>query len=61
MCGILFTTQPAIGADAFAAALDVMRHRGPDAAGCMVTNGTARIGHNRISVVDLNPRSNQPF
>jgi asparagine synthase (glutamine-hydrolysing) len=61
MCGILFTTDPAIAPADFSAALGLMRHRGPDAAGCTAQHGSAQLGHNRLSIVDLNPRSNQPF
>ncbi len=61
MCGILFTTDPAIAPADFGAALGLMRHRGPDAAGCTARHGPAQLGHNRLSIVDLNPRSNQPF
>lgn len=61
MCGILFTNDPTIAPERFRAALDLMRHRGPDAAGCVAQHGRFQLGHNRLSIVDLNPRSNQPF
>lgn len=61
MCGILYTTLPDVTPERFRAALDTMRHRGPDAAGCVAQHGRTLLGHNRLSIVDLNPRSNQPF
>jgi asparagine synthase (glutamine-hydrolysing) len=61
MCGILFTDRPDIAREDFAAALELMRHRGPDAAGGFARHGGTQLGHNRLSIVDLNARSNQPF
>ena len=61
MCGILFTTKPGIAREDFMAALGLMEHRGPDAAGCYASHGAVQLGHNRLSIVDLNARSNQPF
>jgi asparagine synthase (glutamine-hydrolysing) len=60
MCGILFTTDPGINAADFSAALGLLHHRGPDARGHAV-HGAAQLGHTRLAIVDLNPRSNQPF
>jgi len=37
-----------------------MAHRGPDADGHFVDEGIA-LGHRRLSIIDLNPESNQPF
>lgn len=39
---------------------DAMVHRGPDAEGTFVHEGIA-FGHRRLSILDLDPRSNQPF
>ncbi|MDP3072422.1 MAG: asparagine synthase (glutamine-hydrolyzing) [Opitutaceae bacterium] len=61
MCGILFTNRPGMEREDFVAALATMRHRGPDAPGGYARHGDAQLGHNRLSIVDLNPRSNQPF
>lgn len=36
------------------------KHRGPDNSGTYYTDNTA-FGHNRLSIIDLNPESNQPF
>jgi len=38
----------------------LLRHRGPDARGIWKEAGTAMV-HTRLSLLDLNPRSNQPF
>ena len=61
MCGILFSTIPSVNAAEFRAALHLMHHRGPDASGCVAQHGAVLLGHNRLSIVDLNSRSNQPF
>lgn len=61
MCGLLFTNHPGIDPGAFAKALALMDHRGPDAAGCTTAVGHAQLGHNRLAILDLDPRSNQPF
>ena len=37
-----------------------MNHRGPDHQGSIAINGFY-MGHNRLSVIDLDHRSNQPF
>lgn len=41
-------------------AIRVLAHRGPDAS-CLRTNGSLFLGHSRLSIVDKNSRSNQPF
>ncbi len=61
MCGILFTTRPEVAPDDFSAALDLMRHRGPDAPGRRSVHGRVQLGHNRLSILDPDPRSHQPF
>ena len=63
MCGIagivcsdnLKASEPLIKA-----MTNAMSHRGPDAEGYMVDNKIA-LGHRRLSIIDLNPESNQPF
>lgn len=46
-------------------AKEVLRHRGPDANGTYLHTSagglTTGIGHVRLSIIDLDPRSNQPF
>ncbi len=61
MCGLLFTNNESIKKDPFLAALDLMKHRGPDAAGCYTESGANKLGHNRLKILDLDSRSNQPF
>ncbi len=40
---------------------DSLEHRGPDAEGQWSSNHGLFLGHRRLSIVDLEPRSNQPF
>ncbi|MFZ2654828.1 MAG: asparagine synthase (glutamine-hydrolyzing) [Victivallales bacterium] len=63
MCGILVH----IGReklDPGHSALEIIRHRGPDAYGMVdfeTACGQLSLGHRRLSIIDLDPRSNQPF
>lgn len=74
MCGLFFVIQrhKPIDQSRFAAAFKFMSHRGPDATvyrygECAVAtpHGPATVwwgaGHHRLSILDLDPRSNQPF
>ncbi|NUN68355.1 MAG: asparagine synthase (glutamine-hydrolyzing) [Bacteroidetes bacterium] len=61
MCGILFAPKSVTNKDRFKSSLDLMQHRGPDAPGCITEISNYYLGHNRLSIIDLNPRSNQPF
>jgi asparagine synthase (glutamine-hydrolysing) len=36
-------------------------HRGPDATGKYFDEGCIALGHNRLAIIDLSPKSNQPF
>jgi asparagine synthase (glutamine-hydrolysing) len=36
-------------------------HRGPDATGKYYDKNFAALGHNRLAIIDLSPKSNQPF
>lgn len=40
--------------------LETQKHRGPDSTGLKII-GSAVLGHNRLSIIDLKERSNQPF
>lgn len=40
--------------------IKTLKHRGPDALGCKVSNNCA-FGHARLSIIDLDSRSNQPM
>ena len=61
MCGILFTNDPNVNKKAFLDALHTMKHRGPDAPGGYVSYKHNKLGHNRLKIIDLNNRSNQPL
>ena len=61
MCGILFTNDPGIERDSFLKALDKIIHRGPDAPGGYESSGNNQLGHNRLKIIDIDDRSNQPF
>jgi asparagine synthase (glutamine-hydrolysing) len=65
MCGILgiklFNREPEKSdRNLVEAVLTTQLHRGPDFQQVMIT-GNAVLGHNRLAILDLNPRSNQPF
>lgn len=65
MCGIigikLFQGQPKKSDQSrVEKGLETQKHRGPDATG-LKTLGTTVLGHNRLSIIDLKERSNQPF
>jgi asparagine synthase (glutamine-hydrolysing) len=58
MCGIIGATG--IHRDALEAALGTFSYRGPDAKG-FGGNADILLGHARLSIIDLDPRSNQPL
>jgi len=66
MCGILYAKVKSnlkndeIFKSSFIDALDLMSYRGPDAKGIEVINNHY-FGHVRLSIVDLNETSNQPY
>ena len=60
MCGILAIFNSNINIELFKDSLKLMNHRGPDFSRIDVFEDTY-LGHNRLSILDLNPRSNQPF
>ena len=41
--------------------LTSQHHRGPDATGEYFDAGFAALGHNRLAIIDLSAKSNQPF
>ena len=60
MCGIAGVFGR--GRESISPMLDLMRHRGPDATGIHDVDGYAlTLGHVRLSIIDLDARSNQPF
>ena len=64
MCGIYGTTT-LYTSEVFERKLSSMKFRGPDYQGLnsygLPNGGTLSLGHVRLSVVDLDRRSNQPF
>jgi asparagine synthase (glutamine-hydrolysing) len=60
MCGIagIIGAYKEIQLDAMLAS---QHHRGPDATGKYFDAGFATLGHNRLAIIDLSPKSNQPF
>ena len=60
MCGILFISNNKFDKDKTISALHKMDHRGPDNQSHSIKNGHF-LGHTRLSIIDLNKRSNQPF
>ncbi len=60
MCGIAGIIGDYEGAQ-LDAMLKSQHHRGPDATGKYLDAGFAALGHNRLAIIDLSPKSNQPF
>lgn len=63
MCGVAFLRDPTKPAEdlqrSMAAALEALRHRGPDEGGAWANSGTV-VGHRRLSIIDLRG-SQQPM
>jgi asparagine synthase (glutamine-hydrolysing) len=61
MCGIagIFSADPA-SREKIQAMVESQKHRGPDASGFYNDDHIA-LGHNRLSIIDLDPRSDQPM
>ncbi|MBT5407065.1 MAG: asparagine synthase (glutamine-hydrolyzing) [Gammaproteobacteria bacterium] len=60
MCGILFISKNNYSKIQSFKALETMNHRGPDNINYKIKNNNY-FGHVRLSIIDLNERSNQPF
>ncbi len=60
MCGILASINTKYKAENLNKALLLMEHRGPDNQSDILVDGHY-LGHVRLSIIDLNSRSNQPF
>ena len=61
MCGIIGGTyQHPLNQDVLKTALATLNHRGPDAEGTYIKPDVF-LGHKRLSIIDLDVRSNQPF
>jgi asparagine synthase (glutamine-hydrolysing) len=61
MCGLLFSNNQKINKRQFLAGLDKQSHRGPDAKAGYAYIANTHIGHNRLKILDLDNRSNQPM
>ena len=64
MCGIVGLYNVPVEHDVLQNMLDSIAHRGPDAAGTYEdeANGAyVRLGHRRLSIIDLSEAANQPF
>ena len=61
MCGIIAYSGNKFLRGDLDKALHLMNHRGPDNQSSTVLNNDIFLGHNRLSIIDLDPRSNQPF
>lgn len=61
MCGILAVFNSKRNLNELKQAQYEMIHRGPDYQSSKNFNSKIFLGHNRLSILDLNPRSNQPF
>ena len=66
MCGIVglkyFNNQEIINENKFLFFLDSLKHRGPDGKGIYFNKDrNLSLGHHRLSIYDLDTRSNQPF
>ena len=57
MCGFVVSKSSSFD---FKTALNLAKYRGPDYQGT-VSYQNLKMGHNRLSIIDLNERSNQPF
>ena len=57
MCGIVGSLSTRFDING---AMRKIKHRGPDAEG-VFENAHIQYGHLRLSIIDLNPISNQPF
>lgn len=60
MCGIIGIVSPSVDIDDVKTGLAGIRYRGPDHTQLM-QDGNTILGHNRLSIIDLDARSHQPF
>jgi asparagine synthase (glutamine-hydrolysing) len=64
MCGIVGLYNYPAGPDILGAMLGSIAHRGPDAEGvyeATLHGANVRLGHRRLSIIDLSDAANQPF
>ena len=60
MCGILSVINYPVENKKLISSLKLMDHRGPDNQS-FFANEKLFMGHNRLAIIDLDARSNQPF
>ena len=60
MCGILAVIGSQFPPKLIESKLKLMSHRGPDYSSSKQFDNIY-LGHNRLAIIDLKPRSNQPF
>jgi len=60
MCGFLYLNDKKTTKDQFIKALAKIKHRGPDST-VVGQKGSSWLGFNRLAVMDLNARADQPF
>ena len=60
MCGLLFVSNNIFTKEELISASNTMSHRGPDSSGNKVIDNHY-FSHSRLSIIDLNKRSDQPF
>jgi asparagine synthase (glutamine-hydrolysing) len=61
MCGIFACINPKFNIEDLKRSHYLMNHRGPDYQGDSKYDSHLYLGHNRLSIIDLNERSHQPF
>jgi asparagine synthase (glutamine-hydrolysing) len=61
MCGIFGALNFESNLQVTKSGVSNLAHRGPDAEGCVAVNDVATIAHRRLSIIDVNSRSDQPF
>ncbi|MEM7162305.1 MAG: asparagine synthase (glutamine-hydrolyzing), partial [Bacteroidota bacterium] len=60
IAGIVFSEKQDHSEIDFSASLNLLNHRGPDASG-IYKDQKVCLGHQRLSIIDLNENANQPF
>src|SRR3989338_10607588 len=61
MCGIAGIIGKNQDGENLKKMLKVMKHRGPDATHTVSLQSDGFLGHNRLSIIDLNKRATQPI
>lgn len=61
MCGIAGIISGKANKEEVQQMLKLQQHRGPDHTGNYVDSGYCALGHNRLSIIDLSTKANQPF